>query len=351
MRYQKGCIPWTKGKHHSEDHKHKISDSLMGHNVSEDTKNKIGSANNGNHHSDETKLKIGLSEIGEKHHNWHGGVNITYNGYIYIYCPTHPNCVNNAYVLQHRLVMEEFLGRYLTRDEVVHHINGIKDDNRPENLMLFANQSKHSKYHHELRRQKMFNKFYGGILRNTLEESTCSQLNNAKILDVLDNFNCRELLNDSGSAVNEFDTLATFMQQLTPKPINILEIGTFMGIGTAVLASYSEITFTFDIWYRNAHQIWDKLNVLNKINSYAGDQKFIDDVIKELSRSEAFNFNFGFIDGMHKVENVRHDFQLVKFCDRVLFHDAHIPEIKDFILNEIGGIILKDNKFGYWEKK
>ena len=46
-----------------------------------------------------------------------------------------------------RLVMEQKLGRPLKVLEVVHHINGIKSDDRPENLQLFVDQSAHMEYH------------------------------------------------------------------------------------------------------------------------------------------------------------------------------------------------------------
>lgn len=48
---------------------------------------------------------------------------------------------------EHRAVAERMLGRKLKRGEVVHHINGDKHDNRPENLMVFASQKEHAEYH------------------------------------------------------------------------------------------------------------------------------------------------------------------------------------------------------------
>jgi len=91
--------------------------------------------------------------IGEKHHCWKGG-RYTMAGYILVYAPDHPykNNHGNGYVFEHRLVMEECLGRYLTRKEVVHHIDGDRANNNPDNLMLFPGVAAHMAHHRELRR-------------------------------------------------------------------------------------------------------------------------------------------------------------------------------------------------------
>lgn len=60
----------------------------------------------------------------------------TREGYVTIYRPDHPNAQADGQVLEHRYVMAERLGRALLPDETVHHRNGVRDDNRVENLQL-----------------------------------------------------------------------------------------------------------------------------------------------------------------------------------------------------------------------
>ena len=80
-----------------------------------------------------------------------GGVAVSVWGeqmrYWNVYQPTHPRASKDGYVLEHRLVMEKTLGRYLTQDEVVHHLNGDPTDNHPENLSLLPGQSEHARAH------------------------------------------------------------------------------------------------------------------------------------------------------------------------------------------------------------
>jgi len=75
---------------------------------------------------------------GKDHSQWRGGRSRSIDGAIRIHCPDHPYSDYHGYVYEHRLVMERRLGRYLLPSEIVHHINGIKDDNRIENLMLLS---------------------------------------------------------------------------------------------------------------------------------------------------------------------------------------------------------------------
>jgi len=102
-RFEKGHIPWLKGKH---------PEYLQGKN----------------------------------HPNWTGG-KIIHGGYVYLLKPNHPFCNFGGYVRHSRLVMEKSIGRYLKCEEVVHHLNRKKTDDRLQNLKLFKNHSAHIKFH------------------------------------------------------------------------------------------------------------------------------------------------------------------------------------------------------------
>lgn len=71
---------------------------------------------------------------------WRGGKFKREDGYVQIYRPAGYETDCRLYLMEHILVMERHLGRPLYKDETVHHKNGIRDDNRIENLELWASR-------------------------------------------------------------------------------------------------------------------------------------------------------------------------------------------------------------------
>ena len=88
--------------------------------ISEDQRRKISERNSCNYN--------GLNGYGHtKNHN---------GGYVVVYVPRHPHAHKDGYQMLHTVLMERHIGRYLNDDEVVHHINHNRKDNRIENLQL-----------------------------------------------------------------------------------------------------------------------------------------------------------------------------------------------------------------------
>lgn len=83
----------------------------------------------------------------KKNPAWKGGVIINpATGYEYTRNPSHPNASSLGYVPTHRYVMSKHLGRSLRKNEIVHHINHNKRDNRLCNLVILS-KNRHNSYH------------------------------------------------------------------------------------------------------------------------------------------------------------------------------------------------------------
>ncbi len=132
--------------------------------LTEDAKHKISMANKGNsrkkgfHISELSKEKMRQAKTGKyfKISNYGGHIKHRSDGYNAVYCPSHPKSTRDGYVMEHILVMENHIGRHLHDDEVVHHINHIRNDNRIENLKLMT-----FKEHASLHMKERWNKKKG----------------------------------------------------------------------------------------------------------------------------------------------------------------------------------------------
>lgn len=95
------------------------------------------------------------------------------NGYFLVKCPLHPMAQKSGYVPLHRLMMENELGRFLTKAEVVHHIDGERTNNNIENLQL-TTRSLHGKVHKPPRKIKKCSWCKTEFLPKRKEQRYCS---------------------------------------------------------------------------------------------------------------------------------------------------------------------------------
>lgn len=97
--------------------------------------------------SQEFRDKLSKDRMRSGNPNWNGGEQVDTNGYKKILTG------NKEYTFEHRLVMEEYLGRKLKPEEVVHHIDGDRLNNNIDNLQLFDSVAEHTAHHHKLRKE------------------------------------------------------------------------------------------------------------------------------------------------------------------------------------------------------
>lgn len=132
------------------------------------------------------------------------------------------------------------------------------------------------------------------------------------------------------------------------RPHRAVEIGTLYGVTTALLAHYSHEVITIDIAYQQQ---------ATYLQCYFGVNKKIKNIIVRNNEDKAecishLDFDFAFIDADHSYEGVKLDFECVKKCGRVLFHDYGIPNhpgITEFINDLTEGKKWVSTPFAYWE--
>jgi len=86
---------------------------------------------------------------GEKNNHWKGGQCKTYDGYIIVLDHDHPCADSDGYIRRSRMIMEKYFNMIFPKEAVFHHINGIRTDDDPNNIIVFENQSEHLKAHQE----------------------------------------------------------------------------------------------------------------------------------------------------------------------------------------------------------
>ena len=199
-------------------------------------------------------------------------------------------------------------------------------------------------------------------------------INHEQIKLKLESQNLQGLLR--GSAVREDDHFYKLLKSINPLPKNIVEIGTYRGIATLMMATLAEKVYTFDTTYQeDAVKLWHEFGVSDKIEYIIVDaynvgydrnaiqSLTIHEVIEKAISQETANrkikgylakhkiqANLTFIDAKHTYAAAKRDHEITSNYGRTIFHDyaENYPGIIR-LMKEIGAKIY--NEFGYWENK
>lgn len=151
--FTKGFTPWNKGK----GKRFKL--------ICEECKKTFEVVPNRKDKAKYCSIKCArVKTTGAGNNFWKGGKIKISTGYIKVLCKDHPYADSLGYVMEHRLVMEKHMGRYLSPKEVVHHIDHNVSNNSLDNLAYFPSNASHSKFHYE---QRKHDKEWGFIKRQT----------------------------------------------------------------------------------------------------------------------------------------------------------------------------------------
>jgi len=154
------------------------------------------------------------------------------------------------------------------------------------------------------------------------------------------------------SCIEAHDNFKAVMQELNIQPKIIVELGTFKGLATALLASISDKVYTFDIKKQAiAEPLWELLKVRDKI-AYTIVNSTVD--IGHYLKKHKIYPDFVFADGPHRhYSDVMKIFNMFKNlgAKRILFDDANSQWPGTLQVAEEIEAKIYDNRFAYWEAK